>query len=103
LPTRFKFCRGQRKVLLKKALAGALPPEILNRPKKGFGIPAAAWLRQGLVLPSADLPTGFNEAVAARRLLQHQSGEADHRLFLWAYLALAQKLVQSKTDAVAAA
>src|SRR5262249_45284831 len=56
LPTRFKLHRGQRKILLKKALAAALPPEILNRPKKGFGIPVAVWFKQGLQFPQVELP-----------------------------------------------
>jgi len=91
LPTRFKFCRGQRKVLLKKALAGALPPEILNRPKKGFGIPAAAWLKQGLTLPAVDSPVGLSQSGVVQRMQSHRTGSADHRLLLWAWLALTSK------------
>ncbi len=45
LPPSFKLGRNQTKRLLKKAAAGKLPPEILARPKKGFGIPVASWLR----------------------------------------------------------
>ena len=39
LPPSFKLGRNQTKRLLKKAAASKLPPEILARPKKGFGIP----------------------------------------------------------------
>jgi asparagine synthase (glutamine-hydrolysing) len=92
LPTRFKFCRGQRKVLLKKALAGALPPEILNRPKKGFGIPLAAWLKQGVPFPAAKLPVQINSAVITEHMQAHKSGVADHRMFLWASLGLAHNI-----------
>jgi asparagine synthase (glutamine-hydrolysing) len=47
LPSAAKFQRGKTKILLKKALAEAkiLPPAVIERPKKGFGIPIARWLR----------------------------------------------------------
>src|SRR3546814_18542600 len=32
--------------LLKRALAGILPPEILERRKRGFGAPIGAWLKR---------------------------------------------------------
>src|SRR5207245_10937933 len=37
--------RGTRKILLREAAAGLLPPEILNRPTHGFTPPIDAWLR----------------------------------------------------------
>ncbi len=45
MPSAFKFGRNQTKRLLKRAASGRLPELILNRPKKGFGIPVAKWLR----------------------------------------------------------
>ena len=36
LPARFRFRNGRGKYLLRKALDGMLPDDILNRPKKGF-------------------------------------------------------------------
>ncbi len=45
LPPSFKFGRNQTKRVLKLAAASRLPASILARPKKGFGIPVAAWLR----------------------------------------------------------
>jgi asparagine synthase (glutamine-hydrolysing) len=92
LPARFKFHRGRRKVLLRKAMEGVLPPDILNRRKKGFGIPTASWLRQGLAAPAGRLPAGLSAEAAARRFSEHRSGKADHRLFLWAWIALNHKL-----------
>lgn len=41
LPTRFKYRRGQRKILLKHAAAPWLPVEVIRRRKKGFGVPHA--------------------------------------------------------------
>ena len=37
--------RRQTKYLLKKALCRYLPAEFVYRPKRGFGVPVAQWLR----------------------------------------------------------
>ena len=52
-PPSFKYGRKQTKRLLKAAVSGRLPASILNRPKKGFGIPVARWLR-GPLAPLLD-------------------------------------------------
>ena len=41
LPSRYKVRRGSGKYLLKLAARGKIPDEIIDRPKKGFGIPLA--------------------------------------------------------------
>jgi len=43
LPEEVRFQGGRLKGLLKYAFRDRLPPEILNRGKKGFSIPARAW------------------------------------------------------------
>ena len=45
LPTRLKVRRAAKKVLLRRAAEPLLPPEIVHGRKRGFSIPAAAWLR----------------------------------------------------------
>jgi asparagine synthase (glutamine-hydrolysing) len=45
LPHQLKCRKGGQKYLLKRALRGVIPDEILTRPKKGFGIPLRSWLR----------------------------------------------------------
>jgi asparagine synthase (glutamine-hydrolysing) len=45
LPSSLKLRAGRTKYLLKLAAAGRLPAQIIERPKKGFGIPLRAWLR----------------------------------------------------------
>jgi asparagine synthase (glutamine-hydrolysing) len=45
LPSRTKLRGGVGKYLFKLAVRGRLPDEIIDRPKKGFGIPLARWLR----------------------------------------------------------
>ena len=94
LPPSFKFGRNQTKRLLKRAAAGKLPASILARPKKGFGIPVASWLR-GPLAPMMNELLGrerlkrqglFNPEVVARRIGEHQSGQQDHRKPLWTLL-----------------
>jgi asparagine synthase (glutamine-hydrolysing) len=94
LPPSFKLGRNRTKRLLKRAVAGKLPPDILARPKKGFGIPVASWLRgplaplmNELLSPERLKRQGlFKPEVIAHRMAEHQSGKHDHRKPLWTLL-----------------
>jgi asparagine synthase (glutamine-hydrolysing) len=48
VPAGFKTDGGGPKALLKSVLCEFLPPEVLQRPKMGFGVPLGRWLRTGL-------------------------------------------------------
>ena len=48
LPVNLKVRGGQKKVVLREAMRGRLPPEILDAPKMGFGVPYEEWLRGAL-------------------------------------------------------
>ncbi len=45
LPSRYKVRWGTGKFLLKLAARGKVPDKVIDRPKKGFGIPLSSWLR----------------------------------------------------------
>ena len=47
LPDKWKIGPSQ-KYLLVRAMGGAIPPEIIQRPKKGFTFPWHHWLRNEL-------------------------------------------------------
>ncbi|MDE5833295.1 MAG: asparagine synthase C-terminal domain-containing protein, partial [Desulfovibrio sp.] len=81
LPARFKYKNGERKYILKKALQGWLPADILNQPKKGFGIPLNRWLRS-LSAPDRVVP-GLKDGVVAACLEKHAKRAGDYRFFLW--------------------
>jgi asparagine synthase (glutamine-hydrolysing) len=49
LPGNLKLRDGTSKYILRRAMEGLLPTEILTRPKRGFGPPFNAWLRGGLL------------------------------------------------------
>ena len=91
VPPRLKLRRMDTKHLLKRAMAGMLPPGIADRPKKGFGIPIADWLKGALrealqdeLSPDRITQQGiFEPAVIQPLLSEHMSGRRDHRKPLW--------------------
>lgn len=91
LPWSQKLSLWRTKVVLKEALLGLVPNAILERPKKGFGIPVAQWIRGPLRPLFLDLFSEASlrrasvfDAPAARALLdRHLSGAADLRKPLW--------------------
>ena len=92
LPAHFKFRSGQRKYLLKKALEPLLPRAIIERKKKGFGIPLADWMRQVPDQPPFDPVSGVRPAWMKQAWQDHRAGRADHRLALWTWLSLQHTL-----------
>lgn len=93
LPDEFRMKGFTGKRLLRDAVRDLLPPEILQRPKKGFGIPVAAWLNGPLrrltdeLLAPDVLPFGLFQPNVVRKLLhEHRAGTADHRKPLWTLL-----------------
>jgi len=94
LPAGFKYGHHVTKRLLKSAVSGRLPPSISSRPKRGFGIPVARWLRGELApLLGRLLEPGrlerqglFHPDEVARRIGEHRSGVRDHRKPLWTLL-----------------
>ncbi|MBO5959595.1 MAG: asparagine synthase (glutamine-hydrolyzing), partial [Lentisphaeria bacterium] len=47
LPAEYKLQGRKRKRILADAFSGILPPGLAERPKRGFGVPVADWLRGG--------------------------------------------------------
>jgi asparagine synthase (glutamine-hydrolysing) len=95
LTTRHKVRGLSKKVLLRKSAAPLLPREIVHGKKRGFSIPAAAWLRGELepfareTLSSDNLRRqGFFEPQTVERLLdEHVSRREDRSRQLWGLLA----------------
>jgi asparagine synthase (glutamine-hydrolysing) len=95
LPTRLKVRGRRKKVLLRRAAEPLLPAEIVRGRKRGFSIPAAAWLRGELepfaretLSPSTVRRQGYFRPEAVARLLDdHVAGRADLSRQLWGLLA----------------
>lgn len=96
LPLHFKLRGGTTKYLLKKLLARYLPAQQVYRPKRGFGVPVAAWLRgplrgwaQELLTDSRTMsrvPLDRAKLLELHRI--HCSGARDAHPILWAALML---------------
>jgi len=61
VPFEYKFKNRETKFLLKEILRKHLPPEFIDRPKRGFGAPTASWLRQALKPWACELITSDEE------------------------------------------
>lgn len=85
LPDHFKLRGTNRKYLLKKALHGWIPGEILNQSKKGFGIPLNRWLRS---MECPQIPANIRQEKISAKWDAHRQRKGDHRLFLWSAIAL---------------
>ena len=48
MPTAYKVRGGQKKIVLREAMRGRLPDDVLDGPKTGFGVPYEHWLRSSL-------------------------------------------------------
>jgi asparagine synthase (glutamine-hydrolysing) len=95
LPTRLKVRGLRKKVLLRKAAAPLLPRRIVYGRKRGFSIPAAAWLRgelepfaRDVLAPDTLRRQGFLRPEPVERLIaSHVAGEEDLSRQLWGLLA----------------
>lgn len=96
LPASMKMRGGEKKWLLRETMRGRLPDSILDRPKKGFGIPLAKWLREEMHdwarATLEGLGADLGHLVRADRALalldEHRSGRADHRKQIWTLVCL---------------
>jgi asparagine synthase (glutamine-hydrolysing) len=95
LPTRHKVRGLRKKVLLRKAAEPLLPARIVHGRKRGFSIPAAAWLRgelepfarETLARDRLERQGYLRPAAVARVLDDHLSGREDFSRQLWGLLA----------------
>jgi asparagine synthase (glutamine-hydrolysing) len=96
LPPNLKIRRLTRKLLLRSVSREWLPPEIVERPKKGFPTPVSLWFRhearelvRDYLSPATVRLRGlFEPAVVERVLDQHDAGSADHGALIWALLSV---------------
>jgi asparagine synthase (glutamine-hydrolysing) len=95
LPTRMKVRGLAKKRLLRKAVAPLVPRQIVHGRKRGFSIPAAAWLR-GELLPFAREALApervrdqgiFDPAAVGRVLDTHLSRREDMSRQLWGLIS----------------
>jgi asparagine synthase (glutamine-hydrolysing) len=94
LPSKLKLKGFNSKYILKKAMKGWLPDEVIKRPKKGFGVPIAKWVKGPLRGLFRDLLSserikreGFlNPEYVTTLLEDHLKNKKDNRKQLWTLL-----------------
>jgi asparagine synthase (glutamine-hydrolysing) len=96
LPDASKLDGRNGKAILRQAMSGLLPEAILTRPKKGFPVPLAAWLRGPMRQFTRDhlLPTGsacsryLDRGAVSQMVREHETGRADRSQEIWTMLVL---------------
>lgn len=92
LPVQYKVRNGIGKYLLKKLAKRYFPVEFVYRPKKGFAIPLASWLRGPLLkvmdetLRDTHLMAPFSMTVIERTLQEFEAGTDEHAPRIWVLL-----------------
>jgi asparagine synthase (glutamine-hydrolysing) len=95
LPVKHKVRGFSKKRLLRKAVEPLLPREVVHGKKRGFSIPAAAWLRGELapfaretLSPETLRRQGYLQPAAVQRVLDdHVAGREDLSRQIWGLLA----------------
>lgn len=96
LPPEFKTDASTSKRVLKSVLDRYLPAEMINRPKKGFAVPLAQWLRHELrdwaepLLDKKSLEEVFGDLAPYVSALwqEHVHGHANRAPYLWNILSI---------------
>jgi asparagine synthase (glutamine-hydrolysing) len=90
-PPELKIAGGVGKIMLRNSLRRYVPQGLVDRPKMGFSVPIAAWLRGplrewagDLLAPDTTRRLGlFEPSVVATCWQEHLSGKSDHYLKIW--------------------
>jgi asparagine synthase (glutamine-hydrolysing) len=85
---------GRKKWLLKKALEGVIPHDVLQAPKTGFTVPYGAWLQTSLKAMFFDHLSTFersspgilNRGCVEKLFARTGSGQQNHSFMLWKIL-----------------
>jgi asparagine synthase (glutamine-hydrolysing) len=104
LPTEWKVRGRERKIMLRNAMRGRVPGDILDGPKTGFSVPYQFWLRSKLhdfaraaiLEPRFIDRFGFERRKLERILFEHREERRNHGFRLWKVLQLA--LWSNNTD-----
>jgi asparagine synthase (glutamine-hydrolysing) len=97
MSTTYKVRGTEKKIVLREAMRGRLPEDILDAPKTGFGVPYEEWLRGALydfaraALLDANFVSRFHidRTRLETALQEHRARRRDRGFLLWKFLQLA--------------
>ena len=95
LPRKYKIKGFETKHILKDVARSLVPAELIDRPKMGFGIPRAEWLRTGLKEMVVDTLTdgtatqrGWFKTNEVNKVIESHMAGKDQDNILWPILML---------------
>ena len=91
IPSSLKYRNGQKKYILKKAVEGIIPDNIIYRKKQGFAVPVKEWFKGelGIYMSDAILNSKirerqlFNYDLISSMIKQQREDHADNSVRLW--------------------
>ena len=89
VPMNMKVHKGSGKIILKKILEQYIPKKLINRPKKGFGIPLGDWIRGSLkdfvgdLIHDESIGDYFDKEIIKNTFDKHQKGDIHAHHSLW--------------------
>lgn len=95
LPSKFKIGGGESKHILRDIARELVDPRLINRPKMGFGIPRARWLREDLkdfvkeiLLGERSRARGWLRIDNVERVIMRHNNESDQDNLIWPMIML---------------
>ena len=95
IPGRLKIRGLKKKYILKRAMDGILPAELLERPKHGFDVPVSGWLKgilkelcENIIHNNYLISQLFQKKRLWDMFTEHKNGVYDHGRFLWIIIML---------------
>ena len=94
IPVHLQYDESSGKRILREAMRGLLPEEVLGRRKQGFSPPDQSWYRgptmeyikKVLLAPRTTSRGYFRAPWIEHMLAEHSAGRANHRLLIWSLL-----------------
>ena len=91
LPDSYRLQGLQKKRILRQIARRYVPADVINRPKKGFGVPVDQWFRKELRDLTHDVLLGtrlrdrgyFHQPVIAQLITEHETGQRNRHFQLW--------------------